>query len=74
MVLSYKEFNNDGKRKNVKAKLSKMSSLSSYGQPVILLEDGEALDMMSWVMLGYRVEKASKSEINALQNMGLIEY
>lgn len=71
MILNYEEFNNN-RRKSVKAKLLTISSLSSYGQPVILLEDGKPLDLMSWVMLDYRVEKATKKELNVLKNLGFI--
>lgn len=59
----------DGKR--IKARITTNHSASSYGQPVIVLDDGEALDMMSWVMCGYQVVKASKKELDALASIGL---
>ena len=36
-------------RKTVKASITTGHSMSSYGQPVIVLEDGGAIDLMSWV-------------------------
>lgn len=42
------------------------------GQPVIVLEDGGALDLMSWVTLGYRVVKATAKERQGLSKIGLI--
>ena len=37
-------------------------SLSSYGQPVLLLSDGKPIDATSWVLMGYSVLKMSKKE------------
>ena len=44
-----------GASHDVSATITTDSPLSSYGQPVVLLEDGGALDGVSWVLLGYRV-------------------
>lgn len=56
----------------VRAKITTEHSASSYGQPVIVLEDGGALDLTSWVGLGYQVVKATEKERAALRKMGLI--
>ena len=56
----------------VKVKVTSEHSASSYGQPVIVLPDGSALDLMSWVGCGYRVVEATIEERQQLGRMGLI--
>ena len=70
MILSYHDLR-DLKRHRIKARVTTDHSASSYGQPAIVLEDGGALDLMSWVGLGYQVVKASKKEMEGLIRMGL---
>jgi len=70
MILSYHNLGEE-RRHRIKATVTTEHSASSYGQPVIVLEDGSALDFFSWVSLGYRVVKAGKREMAALQQMGL---
>jgi hypothetical protein len=70
MILSYHNLGEE-KRHRIKAKITTEHSASSYGQPVIILEDGGALDLMSWVGLGYQVVLASKKEKTNLAKMGL---
>jgi hypothetical protein len=66
MELSYVDLLGDGKRHQIKASLATEHSLSSYGQPVLLLEDGQPLNYESWVLLNYKVEKATKQELEML--------
>ena len=47
------------KRRKITVRLTTGHSASSYGQPVIVLPDGGALDLMSWVGCGYRVERTT---------------
>ncbi|MCX5810168.1 MAG: hypothetical protein NTX36_12505 [Proteobacteria bacterium] len=56
----------------IKATVTTAHSASHYGQPVIVLQDGGALDLMSWVAMNYRVEKATVKERERLTKMGLI--
>jgi len=70
MILSYHNLGEE-KRHRVKATVTTEHSASSYGQPVIVLSDGGALDLFSWVRLGYRVVKSSKREMGNLMRMGL---
>jgi len=70
MILSYHNLG-EKKRHRVKAKITTEHSASSYGQPVIVLEDGGALDLFSWTVLGYRVIQAGKRERAELARMGL---
>ena len=73
MILSYTDlFDEKRKSHRIKTTVTTEHPASHYGQPVIVLEDGGALDLFSWVTLGYRVVKASKKETLALQKMGLI--
>ncbi|MBW2649539.1 MAG: hypothetical protein JRC66_00660 [Deltaproteobacteria bacterium] len=73
MILSYQDiFEEDAERTQIKAEITTEHPTSSYGQPVIVLEDGGALDLMSWVAMDYRVVKASKEENGKLKKMGLI--
>lgn len=72
MILEYTDlFDEQQKPHRMKATITTDHPASHYGQPVIVLEDGEALDLFSWVALGYRVVKASKKEQQALREMGL---
>lgn len=70
MILSYHNLGGV-KRHRMKAAITTEHSSSSYGQPVIVLEDGGALDLMSWVGLGYRVIRASAKEKTMLKGLGL---
>ena len=70
MILSYHDLGEE-KRHRMKAKITEEHSASSYGQPVIVLEDGEALDLFSWVALGYRVIRALAKEKTILKRLGL---
>jgi hypothetical protein len=73
MLLSYQDFfDEEAGRTEVEAELTTEHSASSYGQPVIVLEDGGSLDLVSWVSMDYRVEEADNEERAALQKMGLI--
>jgi len=73
MILQYTDlFDEKKKIHRIKAKITTEHSASHYGQPVIVLDDGGALDLFSWVSLGYQVIKASKKEQQALRQMGLI--
>ena len=71
MTLSYLKnpFNAKPMRTTVEVILSTEHSASSYGQPVLVLPDGEALDLMSWVGCGYRVEQATDQERDALSRL-----
>ena len=60
------------KQHRIKAKVTIEHSSSSYGQPVIVLEDGGALDLFSWMSLGYQVVRASKKELAWLTQIGLV--
>jgi len=71
MTLSYKvdPFGSGNKRTKVKARITTDHSMSSYGQPVIVLPDGDVLDLMSWVGCGYRIEAATAKERVAISKM-----
>ncbi len=70
MTLSYcNDIMGDGKRHRVKATITTDHPASHYGQPVIVLADGDALDLTSWVLCQYRVEKATKKEREQLQRL-----
>jgi hypothetical protein len=73
MILSYKDlFERSKRRTRIKAEITTDHPTSSYGQPVIVLEDGGALDLTSWVAMDYQVKRASKREMAVLQKMGLL--
>lgn len=71
MILSYltDPFSDRPRRTRVTAALSTEHSASSYGQPVIVLPDGGALDLASWTLCGYRVERATKPERDQLRRV-----
>jgi len=62
MILSYTDILGNRKRHEIKATVTTDHPASHYGIPVIVLNDGNALDLQSWVMLGYQVVKASSKE------------
>jgi hypothetical protein len=67
MILAYTDIFNNGKVKKIKATITTEHSASHYGQPVIVLDDGQALDAQSWVLLSYRVVSATKEESPLLE-------
>ena len=69
MMLSYIDLFGDGSRKNIRASVTTDHSDSHYGQPVIVLKDGGSLDLQSWVILNYRVEKATHKERQGLKKV-----
>lgn len=69
MKLSYLDLLGDGKRHTIAATITTDHPLSSYGQPVILLDDGNPLDVASFVMLGYQVIEATPNEVELLKNV-----
>jgi hypothetical protein len=69
MRLSYVDLLGDGERHTVAATITTDHPLSSYGQPIILLDDGHPLDLTSWVLLGYQVVKATPAEVALLKQV-----
>jgi len=51
-------FKKTQKRARIKAEITTDLPASSYGQPVIVLDDGGALDLMCRTAMGYRVERS----------------
>ena len=73
MILSYLDiFEPSAKRTRVKATVTTDHSAGSYGQPVIVFEDGEALNLISWVGMGYQVVETTEQERAGLRKMGLL--
>jgi hypothetical protein len=73
MILSYNNsLLGDGKRHRVHAIVTTDHSASHYGQPVVVLDDGDALDLSSWVLCNYHIEKANKKEMQSMAKLGLI--
>lgn len=66
MELSYVDVLGDGKRHTINAKITTDHPLSSYGQPVLLV-DGQPLNAESWVLMAYKVVKATPRESEMLQ-------
>ena len=70
MKLSYRDiFSEGGERIFIEAEISMEHSASSYGLPVIMLEDGGALDLMSWVAMDYKIEDGAEDELEAVQHI-----
>ncbi len=67
MILSYVNASNEGKRYQIHAKITTHHALSSYGQPVIILENGNLLELASWALMNYQVVKACKTEHELLE-------
>jgi hypothetical protein len=62
MKLSYVDPQGKGERHTVEATITTEHPASSYGQPVIVMSDGGALDLASWAMLGYQIVEATREE------------
>lgn len=69
MIVSFKDL--EGKMQRVSAKITTRHSLSSYGQPVLVLSDGETVDAKSWADLCYHVVSATTKERYGLTQIGL---
>lgn len=67
MILSYTDIFEDGKPCRIKADITTDHPASSYGMPVVVLPDGQALNADSWVLLNYHVVKASKAEATLME-------
>ena len=70
MIVSFK--NLDGKVQMVSAEITTRHSLSSNGQPVLVLSGGKVVDGKSWVDLGYQVVSATTKERHELKKIGLL--
>ncbi len=57
----------DTERSTIKATITTDHPASSYGMPVIVLEDGGVLDYASAALLQYEVVKASPKELELLR-------
>lgn len=66
MILQFKDL--EGKVGKVKANITTEHSASSYGQPVVVLEDGNAIDAFSWIILKYKIIKANEEEQSLMEN------
>lgn len=69
MKLSYVDILGDGERHTVTATVTTDHPDSSYGQPVILLNDGNPLDMTSYALMGYQVIKATPEEVEQMEKI-----
>jgi hypothetical protein len=65
MILSYHNLG-EKKRHRIKAEITTEHPAASCGQPVIVLEDGNVVDLFSWTALGYKVISATKREMAEL--------
>lgn len=65
MLLSFRALGST-KREHIKAEVTTQHPQSSYGQPVIVLPDGQALDLQSWILGAYRLERGSAEQRAAL--------
>lgn len=73
MILEYIDIFEGDERHQIEAELTTEHSASSYGQPVIVLDDGGALDWVSWISLGYRLVDGTEEEKEFLRKEGFIE-
>jgi hypothetical protein len=67
MKISYVDILGDRRRHTVTAEVTTDHPASSYGIPVVVLPDGEALSIQSWILLGYQVKEATPDELAALR-------
>ena len=55
ITLAYKDIYNSGKPCRINAATTSDHPASGYTSPVILLNDGDILDPLSWICLGYEL-------------------
>lgn len=60
-----------GERKMINIKVTTEHANSSYGQPALVMPDGGLLGVESWVLLDYRIERVSRSEVELLRRSPL---
>ena len=73
MLLSFRDLLSESKRRTrITAEVTTEHPASHYGQPVIVLPDGGALDLFSWVAMDYKLVRATKAEREALVRLGLV--
>lgn len=61
MRLSYRDAASGGRR-TVEATVTTAHALSSYGRPVVVLDDGGMVDHLSWSLSGFAIEEATDAE------------
>lgn len=66
MVLTYVDVFGDGERKFVEARITVDHPASSYGQPVVVLSNGDVLDYETATLLNYEVVKLGMREADLL--------
>ncbi len=69
MKLQYRDLLGDGELHKIDAEVTTDHPASHYGQPVIVLPDGGALDLQSWMLLGYQVMSATSDEVEDLKKV-----
>ena len=62
MILQYTDIFGGGKRKKIAATVTTEHPESHYGQPVVLLADGNILDCHAWELMGYCLVSCTKAE------------
>lgn len=67
MKISYYDLLGDQQRHTMDAELTTDHPASSYGQPVLLIGDGDPLDYTSWMLLDYRVEEIAEDEVEPMR-------
>lgn len=67
MKLTYQPLWGDTTPREIEATITTDHPLSSYGQPVILLDDGDSLSMESWILLNYRAVETTPEEVELLK-------
>lgn len=70
MKMSYQPLEG-GERKSITIKVTTDHSASSYGQPVLVMPDGQLLNLESWVLLDYRIERITAAELELLRRSPL---
>ena len=72
MLLSYRDLLEDTEdRTRITAEVTTTHPESHYGQPVIVLPDGGALGLFSWVSMDYQIVEATPEELRAVLETGI---
>ena len=74
MKLEYTDIFGGGKRQKITATVTTEHPASHYGQPVVILQDGNILDCQSWELMRYRLVSCTKREAPIMAKWTLTMY
>jgi hypothetical protein len=72
-MLLISRIDDDGKRIFQTGEATTQHPLSSYGQPVLVLTNGDVLDGFAWGLGGWRLERCGELDISNISRLGFVD-